>query len=485
MFFSMSVEVPAEISTTLPPVVSLREVSKTYTIWDEPSARLFALARSLFRGSNGVSGGRQFTALQPVSLDIRRGECLGIIGRNGAGKSTLLQIIAGTLSPTTGDVGVHGRVAALLELGSGFNPDFTGRENIHLNASILGLTKQEIDTKFDAIVAYSGIEEFIDQPVRTYSSGMALRLAFSVCAHVDADVLIIDEALAVGDARFAFKCHATLDQMIADGRTIIFVSHDTNAVKRLCDRALLLERGEVVYEGIPNDVVNLYTKLITSPHGIEAIRPDIAALKLGAATASAPESSNPHTPAHSATHGGHLSAAPNATMPAAPDVGGERLMAEEREHQQISDKEYAYGGGSGEIEQVSLLDENRSPRLSFVTGAKARVRLVCRADQDVADPIYAVTIKDVRGQEIFGTNTYFQNLPQPTVLSGKRAEALFDIQLNLLPGVYFISTGWVRIVNGEVVVVHRRYDVLRFDVLPRDRSFGIAYCPTRISVRTF
>jgi lipopolysaccharide transport system ATP-binding protein len=225
----MSVEAPAEISTATSSVVSLHGVSKTYTIWDEPSARLLALLRSLLPGAKPTTGGRPFTAVQEVSLDIRRGECLGIIGRNGAGKSTLLQIIAGTLTPTTGDVTVRGRVAALLELGSGFNPDFTGRENIHLNASILGLTKSEIDAKFDAIVAYSGIEEFIDQPVRTYSSGMALRLAFSVCAHVDADVLIIDEALAVGDARFAFKCHATLDQMIADGRTIIFVSHDTNA----------------------------------------------------------------------------------------------------------------------------------------------------------------------------------------------------------------------------------------------------------------
>ncbi len=470
MLSAMSGDAHSSPSAQFEPVVALSGVSKTYTIWDDPSKRLFALARSLF-GGKALDGSRQFTAVQDVSLQIKRGECLGIIGRNGAGKSTLLQIIAGTLQPSTGDVTVHGRVAALLELGSGFNPDFTGRENIRLNAAILGLTKEETDAKFDAIVAYSGIEEFIEQPVRTYSSGMTLRLAFAVCVHVDADVLIIDEALAVGDARFAFKCHATLDQMITDGRTIIFVSHDTNSVKRICDRALLLERGEVVYEGVPNDVVNLYTKLITSPHGIEAIRPDIAALKSGTVAESEPEEDHRGSNAVSAVE-------------TVADVKVERLVAEERSHQQISDKEYAYGGEYGEIEKVSVHDEQGNLRLSFVAGSRARVRLLCRADKDVTDPIYAVTIKDARGQEIFGTNTYFQNLPQASVAAGKQAEALFDIQLNILPGIYFISTGWVKIVDGEVQVIHRRYDVVRFDVLPRDRSFGIAFCPTRISVRT-
>jgi hypothetical protein len=242
-------------------------------------------------------------------------------------------------------------------------------------------------------------------------------------------------------------------------------------VKRICDRALLLERGEVVYEGVPNDVVNLYTKLITSPHGIEAIRPDIAALKSGTVAESEPEEDHRGSNAVSAVE-------------TVADVKVERLVAEERSHQQISDKEYAYGGEYGEIEKVSVHDEQGNLRLSFVAGSRARVRLLCRADKDVTDPIYAVTIKDARGQEIFGTNTYFQNLPQASVAAGKQAEALFDIQLNILPGIYFISTGWVKIVDGEVQVIHRRYDVVRFDVLPRDRSFGIAFCPTRISVRT-
>jgi ABC-type polysaccharide/polyol phosphate transport system ATPase subunit len=515
------------------PLITLRGVTKTYTIWDDPSARLLAPLRRLWSGSNQKTEGRLFTAVKDVSLEMVRGECLGIIGRNGAGKSTLLQMIAGTVRPTQGEIEVHGRVAALLELGSGFNPDFTGRENIHLNAAILGLTQAEIAAKYDAIVDYSGIEEFIDQPVRTYSSGMTLRLAFAVCVHVDADIVIIDEALAVGDARFQFKCHATLEQMLKEGRTIIFVSHDTNAIKRMCRSAILLERGEVLLQGSPNDVTNIYTKLITSPHGIEAIREDIAALKeqgagireqgagskeqdeLPLLVATSPAfaldsgaSSVAKSRQRDTEDGGRRTVDGNQkTVDSGRKTVGETgakdggtvdplalgshvstapatsLLTEERAHRQISDKEYAYGGELGRIHTVVLTDANDQPRLTFLTGSPIRVRINCHALSRIDEPIYALTLKDVRGQEIFGTNTYFQNQSHPFVSAGSEVEVLFEVQLNVQPGVYFISLGWVRLVNAEVQVIHRRYDVLRFDVLPRDRSFGLAYCPTRINVR--
>ena len=457
------------------PVISLQGVTKTYAIWDDPSARLIYLLRRMLGLGQAKSEMRTFTAVQALDLEIAPGECLGIIGRNGAGKSTLLQMIAGTLQPTTGTVKVRGRVAALLELGSGFNPDFTGRENIHLNAAILGLAKAEIAAKFDSIAAYSGVEEFIDRPVRTYSSGMTLRLAFAVCVHVDADILIIDEALAVGDARFQFKCHATLDQLQKEGRTIIFVSHDTNSVKRMCRSALLLERGEVLLQGSPNDVTNIYTKLITSPLGVEAIRGDLAALREqwtgdGGSSLQPPASGLPAEPSR---------LPPPVSLSPAP---AEHLLAEERFHLQISDKEYSYGGALGKITEVTLSNESDQPRLSFIAGSPIRVRLTCQATTTISDPIYALTLKDVRGQEIFGTNTYFQNQSPPAVPAGARAEVVFDLQLNVLPGVYFISLGWVRLENSEVQVIHRRYDVLRLDVLPRDKSFGLAYCPTIITV---
>ncbi len=461
------------------PVIALHGVTKTYTIWEDPSARLYA-ALGRLAGRRNRPATRQFTAVRDISLTVAPGECLGIIGRNGAGKSTLLQMIAGTLQPTSGTVAVRGRVAALLELGSGFNPDFTGRENINLNAAILGLSKAEIAAKFDSIVSYSGIEEFIDQPVRTYSSGMALRLAFAVCVHVDADVLIIDEALAVGDARFQFKCQATLDQMIKEGRTIIFVSHDTNAVKRMCRKTILLERGEVLAEGSPNDITNLYTKLITSPHGVEAIRGDLAAFKAKAADPSQAAVSEPPVPAPDPGTIQPTELLDNSVISQTPATN---LLAEERSHQQISDKEYAYGGELGRIAAVQLTDAQDNPRLSFIAGSAIRVRLNCSAAADIPDPIYALTLKDVRGQEIYGTNTYFKNQAPPAVPAGGQVEVVFDVQLNVLPGVYFISLGWVRLVNGDVQVIHRRYDVLRFDVLPRDKSFGLAYCPTDIRVR--
>ena len=488
-------------SSSADPVISLQGVTKTYAIWDDPSARLGYLLRRMLGLGAGKKEQPRFTAVQLLNLEIAQGECLGIIGRNGAGKSTLLQMIAGTLQPTTGTVKVRGRVAALLELGSGFNPDFTGRENIQLNAAILGLSKTEIAAKFASIVTYSGIEEFIDRPVRTYSSGMTLRLAFAVCVHVDADILIIDEALAVGDARFQFKCHATLDQLQKEGRTIIFVSHDTNSVKRMCRTALLLERGEVLLQGSPNEVTNIYTKLITSPHGVEAIRGDLAAIRqqgeaplLAAANpAFAPDSGASSVAKSRQNVDGGRRTVDSGRLTVGREqelaVGGlslhssEHLLAEERSHQQISDKEYAYGGELGRITTVQLTDAADQPRLTFPSGSAIRIRMTCAALSAIADPIYALTLKDVRGQEIFGTNTYFQNQTPPALAAGARTQAVFDLQLNVLPGVYFISLGWVRLENSEVQVIHRRYDVLRFDVLPKDRSFGLAYCPTQIHLQ--
>lgn len=489
---------PSSPVTALAPAVSIRDVTKVYTIWNDPAERLVHVLRQSL-GLGRPTPAKRFHAVRNVSLDIAPGECIGIIGRNGAGKSTLLQMIAGTVQPTEGTVTIRGRVAALLELGSGFNPDFSGRENILMNAAILGLTKTEIAARYDSIVEYSGIGEFIEQPVRTYSSGMTLRLAFAVCVHVDADILIIDEALAVGDARFQFKCHATLEQMLKEGRTIIFVSHDTNAVKRMCRTAVLLERGEMLLKGSPNDVTNIYTKLITSPHGLEAIREDLAAMhqqdgdrrpETGGLTnggsgkddyGAMPGDSSLQSPA---------SSSPALSLPTdllSPSLAGEnagtKLLAEERTHQQISDKEYAYGGEAGQITSVALSDAAGSPRLSFVTGDTIRVQITCEARQMVTAPIYALTLKDVRGQEIYGTNTYFQNQTPPDVPAGTRSDVTFTLPLNVLPGVYFISLGWVRLVNGDVQVIHRRYDVLRFDVLPRDKSFGLAWCPTSIQVQ--
>ena len=232
--------------------ITVADLSKTYQIYDLPRHRLW---QSLWRGRRRFY--REFHALTHVSFDVRRGEVVGIIGRNGSGKSTLLQLVCGTLTPSSGQVVAKGRVAALLELGAGFNPEFTGRENVYLNGAIMGLTTAEVDARYAQIVEFADIGDFLDQPLKTYSTGMVVRLAFAVIAHVDADVLVIDEALAVGDAFFVQKCMRFLRDFMTRG-TILFVSHDTGAVVNLCHRAIWLHKGDVMLDGSPKDVAEAY-----------------------------------------------------------------------------------------------------------------------------------------------------------------------------------------------------------------------------------
>lgn len=235
------------------PVIRASNLSKCYQIYGKPHHRLL---QSLFRSRKTFY--RDFWALKDVSLDVKRGEVLGVIGRNGAGKSTLLQIVCGTVTPTTGTVEVNGRVAALLELGAGFNPEFTGRENVYLNASIMGLSRAETEQRFNDIVAFSELAEFIDEPVKTYSSGMFVRLAFAVAIHTEPDILIVDEALSVGDFAFRNKCIKRVQELRAKGTTILFVSHDLSTLQLICDRAVWLEKGQVKAVGDPVAVTQDY-----------------------------------------------------------------------------------------------------------------------------------------------------------------------------------------------------------------------------------
>lgn len=265
-------------------VIKADQLSKAYRIWTDPSQRLisplFAEAGRWLPGSVGralnqkaASGYRDFFALQDVSFEVKRGEAVGIIGRNGAGKSTLLQIIAGTLQPSAGRIQVNGRIAALLELGAGFNPDFTGRENVHLSAAVLGLSRKETDSRFDNIAAFADIGNFLDQPVKTYSSGMTMRLAFAVNTCVDPDILIVDEALSVGDAPFQAKCFRRLRQLIEKGVSLLFVSHDIGTVRSICSRALWLKNGRAEKWGEAKDVAREYEKFCWAEQGVIMDKP--------------------------------------------------------------------------------------------------------------------------------------------------------------------------------------------------------------------
>ncbi len=260
-------------------VIAVDAISKAYRIWETPTARLTAplqesLAKVLPAGAGAAlrrRAGRQyrdFHALKDISFELRKGECIGIIGRNGSGKSTLLQIIAGTLQPTSGRVNSSGRVAALLELGTGFNPEFTGRENVFLNGIILGLTQAEIEAKYNAIAAFADIGDFMDQPVKSYSSGMTMRLAFAVQTAVEPDILIVDEALSVGDAPFQAKCFARIRTLQESGCTILFVSHDVTSVLTLCSSAILLSSGRTISQGTAKKVCDDYQLLCLEERGI-------------------------------------------------------------------------------------------------------------------------------------------------------------------------------------------------------------------------
>ncbi len=437
--------------------ISARGLSKCYQIYAKPRDRL---AQSLWGGRRNFY--REFWALHDVSFDLPKGEALGIVGRNGSGKSTLLQLICGTLAPTAGSVAVNGRVAALLELGSGFNPEMTGRENVVMNATILGLTARQIDERFDAIVAFSEIGEFLDRPIKTYSSGMVVRLAFSVSVNVDADILVIDEALSVGDARFQLKCAKAMDRLRESGKTLLFVSHDGNAIKRLCTEAILLERGRQLVRASPNDTLNIYGKMLADERGAEAVEEDIRLLAEG---------------------GSLVPPAPGAAGPAAPsDERAALLLADERSHSQVTGREFSYGGEAGRIDSIVVSGPEARARTTFTTGERARVDLLLAVgDAALADTIYALTVKDVRGQEIYGTNTFFQGKATPAMPAGSRFRVSFDLDLNLMPGTYFLSAGWTYFEAAELRVVHRRYDVIKLEVLGVDRSFGIANCRASIT----
>ncbi|MFD0716760.1 ABC transporter ATP-binding protein [Paenibacillus sp. GCM10027626] len=415
-------------------------VTKTFRIFSRPIDRLKQI---LIRNRKFY---QEFTALQPVSFAVNQGEAVGIIGRNGSGKSTLLQMIAGTLAPTGGQVKVQGRVAALLELGSGFNPEFTGRENVYLNAAILGIRKEEVDGRLEQILQFADIGDFIDQPVKTYSSGMYLRLAFAVSINVDPDILIVDEALAVGDGRFQLKCFEKIKALKNIGKTILVVSHDMQTIRQICDKVILIDKGKLVEIGNPNDVVNHYTRILYSHTEIN---------KDGVEVESHNKKEGEFTGANSL------------------DVN--------------SSNEYRYGSFDGRIESFSVVNCKNETVKTITTAESIKVSFRVKALRRIEQPIYAMTIKTVKGLEVYGTNNYFQNMDFKTLDQNETATITFDQHMRLAPGDYFISLGFVELIDGDIIPLDRRYDVIELKILPLpgDRSFGVANLESVIGIEYY
>jgi len=478
-----------------PSVLALDGVGKAYRIWEKPAGRLISptLERcaGFFPKNSGVSNWlirrsqrhyRDFWALSDISFTVRRGESIALIGRNGSGKSTLLQLIAGTLQPTRGSTRINGRVAALLELGAGFDAEFTGRENVYVNAGILGLSREQIDARLADIEAFAEIGDFFDQPVKTYSSGMIVRLAFAVAVHVQPDILIVDEALSVGDARFQLKCARAIDRFIAQGVTLLFVSHDLSLVKRLCQRALLLDHGRLLYSGHPNDVANLYSKLIADGGSAETIASDIEALRNGSASfastqsAEKPDSAPPESPLAERSHAPETALSAQRTAALLSDASAAAHA------NAVTGNEFSYGGEWGKIISFAALGADGRARDTFDSGETITLRMVVEAREHYPEPIYAFTLKNTQGVEIYGTNTLFSQQPAAPIGPGESCEIDFVFKLALPAGAYFVSFGFTHFVGDNLTVVHRRYDALRIDIHNTRRTVGLV--DLRAAIRT-
>lgn len=423
-------------------------LSKCYTLYDQPSDRLrqFVLPRlQRIAGLGPRRYFREFWALWDVSFDVRRGETMGIVGRNGAGKSTLLQIICGTLTPTSGTVRIAGRIAALLELGSGFNPDFTGLENVYLNATLLGLTRPQIDERLDAILSFADIGDFIREPVKTYSSGMVVRLAFAVQAQVDPDVLVVDEALAVGDARFQAKCFARLKTLRDAGTTILFVSHSTEQVVTHCSRAVLIDGGRLLEIGEPRRVTNRYLDLLFGRARVDA--------------SAAPETTASGSP-------------PPASLLSKDDLAGvdegflDPAASAYEERAPYNPHEYRWGDKRASLLDFMLLDSDEPVTGAVSCGTRLRLVLKFRFNAPVVRPILGVTLKTREGVTVYGSNSDMQDLTEIAEIGapGSVHFASFEFEAALAGGDYFISVGIASRDGVDVVPHDRRYDSIHFSV---------------------
>ena len=385
--------------------ITVEGVSKRFELYDHPRDQLKQFFLPRFRRMMRLEVRqyfREFWALQDISMQVRKGESYGIVGLNGSGKSTLLQIITGTLSPTFGMVTIQGRIAALLELGSGFNPDFTGRENVYMNGALLGFSRNQIDSKFEAIQSFADIGDHFDQPLGTYSSGMQMRVAFAVATAFDPDILIIDEALAVGDAYFQQKCFHRIERFKEGGGTLLFVSHDANTVKHLCDKAVLISHGKVVSHGVPKTVIDLY-------QGLVAQKTDLGDR---AVVVSQNQNTQPVEPSNL------LEA--NATWTKATTI---------TTNQQAELIDFKLLDGAGQ--QVVHIESETALTVEY------RIRL----NKDFERPAFGLIVRDKLGRSLFETSTYAMRMEERPVAIGKEVLVRFNFNFNLRAGQYSFSVG--------------------------------------------
>jgi len=435
-------------------LIQARDISKVYLLYRNPADRLRSLVRSslthLFpfnrclRSSHVIP---EFWALHDVSLEIRRGETIGIVGRNGSGKSTLLQIICGTLCPTTGTVSVGGRISAILELGAGFNPEFTGRENLRLNAAIHGLSKREIENKLAAIVEFADIGLHFDQPVKTYSSGMYARLAFAIAIHVDPDILVVDEALAVGDEAFQRKCFAQLEKLKRNGVTILFVSHSGSTIVQLCDRAILLHRGQKIYDGNPKTAIFYHQKLghAEEMHEKEVLKE----ISLTASGGPLPASDRPAS-------GSKLPVASNELRQRRSTLNGAQY-----DPSLISQSLLSYEKRGAEIAEFTIVDdENRTVNILH-KGKGYTIHCTVNAEASLQNVRFYTLIRTITGLELAGCSYPPRSTTGLDIENAGRHSFKVSFECLLNPGTYFVSFA---LSASDGTLHHRIIDAMPFRV---------------------
>ena len=404
--------------------ISVKNLTKIYKLYDKPIDRLketLSITKKKYH--------REHYALRDISFDVKEGESVGIIGTNGSGKSTILKIITGVLNQTSGELKVKGKISALLELGAGFNLEYTGMENIYLNGTMMGYTKEEIEKKLDNIINFADIGEFINQPVKTYSSGMFVRLAFAVAINIDPEILIVDEALSVGDVFFQAKCYKKFQEFRDMGKTIIFVSHDLKSVSKYCDKVILLNKGIFIEEGNPKKVIDTYKKILVNQFDKE-IKNEKEKEK---------------------------------------NVESKVLW---KSKMNLNSNKLEYGNKDAEIIDFGILDENNILTNTVNKNESFRIKMKVRFNKKIQEPIFAFTIKDIKGNEITGTNTmieevYFKNPERNDVV-----EVEFEQIMNLQGGEYLLSLGCTGFKDGDFTVYHRLYDVCSISVVSSKDSVG-------------
>jgi len=430
--------------------IAVEKVCKVYKLYDRPKDRLFEAL--------GLTRKKRYTehfALSDVSFDVKQGECVGIIGTNGSGKSTILKIITGVLNPTSGAVKVNGRISALLELGAGFNQEYSGMENIYLNGTMNGFTQQEIEARMQDILDFADIGDYVYQPVKTYSSGMFVRLAFSVAINIDPEILIVDEALSVGDVFFQAKCYHKFEEFKKMGKTIIIVSHDLSSIAKYCDRVILLNQGIKLGEGLPKEMIDDFKRVLVGQYPLQ----DELSQEAG-------ESLSQDVQVQQAVRN---------------DLAKKKKQQKDKMSQETV-KALEYGTKEAEIEAFYIVDDHGTRTNAVIKGAEFAIHMRVRFFGDLPAPIFAFSIKTAKGTEITGTNTMFEKAFLEPVKAGDVKDISFTQKMSLQGGEYLISFG-VTGYNGDAFqVYHRLYDALNVTVISDKDTVGYYDMDSKVTV---